>query len=85
MVSIGKIGGRPAAERYYTDSVARGQEDYYSGEGEAEGQWTGAGARQLGLAGGVDADDFSSLLGGTAPSGDRLRREPDARSVIGSI
>jgi Ti-type conjugative transfer relaxase TraA len=83
MVSIGKVGGRPAAERYYTDTVARGQEDYYSGEGEAEGEWTGTAAQQLGLNGGVDADDFSALLRGTAPSGDRLRREPDARSVIG--
>ena len=83
MVSIGKVGGRPAAERYYTETVARGQEDYYSGEGEAEGEWTGTGAQQLGLNGGVNADDFSSLLRGTGPSGDRLRREPDARSVIG--
>ena len=55
MVSIGKIGGAPNAERYYTDTVARGQEDYYSGQGEAEGEWTGAGATQLGLAGGVEA------------------------------
>lgn len=82
MVSIGKVGGGPGAERYYTDTVARGQEDYYSGQGEAEGEWVGAGTTQLGLNGRVDADDFSSLLRGTGPSGDRLRREPDARSVI---
>jgi conjugative relaxase-like TrwC/TraI family protein len=84
MVSIGKLGGGPGAERYYTDSVARGQEDYYSGEGEAEGEWTGTGAQQLGLTGAVDEDDFSALLRGTAPqAGTRLRNEPNARSVIG--
>jgi conjugative relaxase-like TrwC/TraI family protein len=84
VVSIGKLGGGPGAERYYTDTVARGQEDYYSGEGEAEGEWYGAGAQQLGLAGGVDADDFSTLLRGTAPrAGTRLRNDPTARSVIG--
>ncbi|MDQ3741597.1 MAG: relaxase domain-containing protein [Actinomycetota bacterium] len=64
MVSIGKLGGGPEAERYYTDSVARGQEDYYSGEGEADGEWTGAAAQQLGLTGTVDEDDFSLLLRG---------------------
>jgi Ti-type conjugative transfer relaxase TraA len=84
VVSIGKLGGGPGAERYYTDTVARGQEDYYSGDGEAEGEWYGTAARQLGLAGGVDADDFSSLLRGAAPrTGTRLRNEPTARSVIG--
>ena len=84
MVSIGKLGGGPGAERYYTDSVARGQEDYYSGEGEADGEWVGTGAQQLGLIGVVDEDDFSALLRGTAPrSGTRLRNEPNARSVIG--
>jgi conjugative relaxase-like TrwC/TraI family protein len=84
VVSIGKLGGGPGAERYYTDAVARGQEDYYSGDGEAEGEWFGAGAQQLGLAGAVDEDDFSALLRGTSPrSGTRLRSEPTARSVIG--
>ena len=83
MVSIGKLGGGPGVERYYTDAVARGQEDYYSGEGEADGEWLGTGAGQAGLSGTVDPDDFSALLRGTAPSGTRLRKEPDARSVIG--
>ncbi len=83
VISIGKLGGGPGAERYYTDAVARDQEDYYSGEGEADGEWLGTGAGHAGLTGIVDADDFSNLLRGTAPSGTRLRREPDARSVIG--
>ena len=39
MLSIGKLGA--GQERYYLDKVAEGAEDYYSGEGEAEGQWLG--------------------------------------------
>ena len=35
MLSIGKLG--IGQERYYLDKVAEGAEDYYSGEGEAEG------------------------------------------------
>jgi hypothetical protein len=33
---------RAGQERYYLDKVAEGAEDYYSGEGEAEGYWLGA-------------------------------------------
>ncbi|HWT95374.1 MAG TPA: MobF family relaxase [Solirubrobacteraceae bacterium] len=83
MVSIGKILGTPASERYYTHTVADGREDYYAGTGEAPGEWYGAGATQLGLTGTVDAEEFSSLFRGVAPSGERLRQEPDERSVIG--
>jgi Ti-type conjugative transfer relaxase TraA len=83
VVSIGKVGGGPGAERYYTDAVAHGQEDYYAGSGEAPGEWHGNGAALVGLSGRVDSDEFSSLFRGVAPSGQRLRREPDERSVIG--
>jgi hypothetical protein len=38
MLSIGKLGR--GQERYYLDKVAEGAEDYYSGEGEAAGEWT---------------------------------------------
>ena len=65
------------------NSVAAGREDYYAGSGEAPGEWYGTGAGQLGLAGAVDHDEFSSLFRGVAPSGERLRQEPDERSVIG--
>ena len=37
MLSIGRLG--KGQERYYLDKVAEGAEDYYSGKGEAEGQW----------------------------------------------
>ncbi|HWT94839.1 MAG TPA: MobF family relaxase [Solirubrobacteraceae bacterium] len=83
MVSIGKIDGSPASERYYTHTVANGREDYYAGSGEAPGEWYGTGADQLGLTSTIDAEEFSLLFRGVAPSGERLRQEPDARSVIG--
>src|SRR3954451_15328267 len=47
MLTIGKLGS--GQERYYLDKVAEGAEDYYSGEGEAEGQWLGDAARDPGL------------------------------------
>ena len=49
MLSIGKLGA--GQERYYLDKVAEGAEDYYSGEGEAEGHWLGDAAEDLGLVG----------------------------------
>ena len=49
MLSIGKLGN--GQERYYLDKVAEGAEDYYSGEGEAAGQWLGDAAAELGLDG----------------------------------
>ncbi len=39
MLSIGKLGR--GQERYYLDKVAEGTEDYYSGKGEAPGEWIG--------------------------------------------
>ena len=46
MLSIGKLG--IGQEMYYLEKVAEGAEDYYSGEGEVAGQWTGDAARELG-------------------------------------
>jgi len=65
VLTIGKIGGADADGRtvgYYTASVARGRDDYYTGKGEAAGQWFGAGAGALGLVGEVDADDFRQVV-----------------------
>lgn len=47
MLTIGKLG--IGQESYYLDKVAEGAEDYYSGEGEAEGRWVGDVAEELGL------------------------------------
>jgi hypothetical protein len=57
MISIGKMGG--GQERYYLEKVAEGAEDYYSGEGEAEGYWLGDAAHDLGLQGKVEPDQLT--------------------------
>ena len=66
MLSIGKLG--IGQERYYLDKVAEGAEDYYSGEGEAEGQWLGDAAKDLGLDGAVEADQLTAMLTGRNPA-----------------
>lgn len=66
MLSIGKLGR--GQERYYLDKVAAGAEDYYSGEGEAEGYWLGEGAEILGLDGKVEPDQLGALLAGKNPA-----------------
>jgi conjugative relaxase-like TrwC/TraI family protein len=66
MVSIGKLGA--GQERYYLDKVAEGAEDYYSGEGEAEGQWLGDAAEDLGLYGTVEGDHLVAMLTGINPA-----------------
>jgi conjugative relaxase-like TrwC/TraI family protein len=66
MLSIGKMGA--GQEGYYLDKVAKGAEDYYSGEGEAEGYWLGDAADDLGLQGKVDPDQLVAMLTGTNPA-----------------
>jgi len=65
VLSIGKLGH--GQENYYLATVAKGIEDYYTGSGEAPGEWTGAGAARLGLAGAVADDDLRQVLGGVDP------------------
>ncbi|MCU1677338.1 MAG: putative ATP-dependent exoDNAse [Frankiales bacterium] len=67
MLSIGKVGGGEGDPGYYIESVAKGHEDYYTGRGEAQGIWAGKGARDRGLIGPVDEDDFIATL--TPPPG----------------
>ncbi len=62
MLSIGKIGGGQGDPGYYIDTVAKGQEDYYTGHGEAEGEWLGSGAQQQSLAGTVEEHEFLGAL-----------------------
>lgn len=66
MLSIGKLGA--GQERYYLDQVAEGAEDYYSGKKEAEGQWLGDAAAQLGLHGEVDGEQLVAMLTGRNPA-----------------
>jgi len=66
VLSIGKVGGGQGDPRYYIDNVAAGKDDYYTGHGEAQGQWAGHGAEGRGLTGGVEDEQFLNLL--TQPS-----------------
>lgn len=71
MLTIGKLG--IGQENYYLDKVAEGAEDYYSGEGEAEGRWMGDAAEELGLEGEVGPDHLKAMLTGRNPvDGDPL-------------
>jgi conjugative relaxase-like TrwC/TraI family protein len=71
MLSIGKMGA--GQEGYYLGRVAEGAEDYYSGEGEAQGQWMGDAAEDLGVSGVVEPDQLVAMLTGRNPaSGDPL-------------
>jgi conjugative relaxase-like TrwC/TraI family protein len=66
MLSIGKLG--TGQESYYLEKVAEGAEDYYSGEGEAEGYWLGEAARDLGLEGKVEGEQLTAMLTGRNPA-----------------
>lgn len=65
MLSIGKLGA--GQEGYYTAKVAEGAEDYYSGRGEAEGQWVGSAAAEFALYGQVEPDQLTAMLTGRNP------------------
>jgi conjugative relaxase-like TrwC/TraI family protein len=65
MLSIGKLGA--GQEGYYTAKVAEGAEDYYSGRGEAEGQWLGSAAAEFALNGQVEPDQLTAMLTGRNP------------------
>jgi conjugative relaxase-like TrwC/TraI family protein len=79
MLSIGKLV--VGQQRYYEQQVAEGRDDYYSSRGEAPGEWTGAGARALGLEGRVSAEQFNALIAGSDPRDPsaRLRDGPDPK------
>src|SRR5271165_6276085 len=71
LLAIGKIA--LGQHRYYERQVAGGGDDYYSGRGEAPGEWAGAGAEALGLRGHVSAEQFGALIAGLDP------RDPSVR------
>ena len=84
MLSIGRLSGKTRTGRYYVDRVAKGQEDYYVGAGEADGEWVGLGAGLIGLNGKVDGDDLRTLLDGRAPRSEtKLRNAPGPDAVTG--
>jgi conjugative relaxase-like TrwC/TraI family protein len=71
VLSVGKLV--LGQQRYYEQQVANGADDYYTGRGEAAGEWTGAGASELGLTGRVGADQFTALLEGSDPRAPEVR------------
>ena len=62
VLSIAKL--RVGQEAYHLSGVANSLDEYYTGRGEAEGRWLGAGAERLGLDGTVAADDLRAVLPG---------------------
>jgi hypothetical protein len=77
MLSLAKIAAGPRAARYYTEQVAQGIDDYYSGEGEEPGRWIGSGIALAGLRGVVDDERFAQLSAGG------LRKPPGEGGVAG--
>jgi conjugative relaxase-like TrwC/TraI family protein len=80
VLSIGKMVA--GSEDYYLNTVASGREEYYTGAGEAPGQWLGSGTGELDLSGEVAPDHLRSVLAGFAPGGRSLtagRVRPDGR------
>lgn len=58
---------RVGAESYYLAEIASGLDEYYTGAGEAPGEWTGTASPLLGLEGQVAGDDLRAVLAGLAP------------------
>ena len=57
------------------------QENYYSEEeSQQNSQWYGQGAEKLGLRGHVKSSDFSGLLHGELPNGEKFRKRPPTHS-----
>jgi conjugative relaxase-like TrwC/TraI family protein len=77
MLSIGKIA--LGQHRYYEQQVAQGQDDYYTGRGEAPGEWVGAVAQAIGLQGRVGAGQFGALIAGNQPHDPAARLRSSAR------
>lgn len=77
VLSIAKL--RVGQEAYHLSGVASTLDEYYTGRGEAEGAWLGAGAERLGLDGKVAADDLRAVLAGMAPGSGGLT--PDGSAV----
>ncbi len=87
MLSIGKLGASNGQLDYYERQVAEGIEDYYSGKGEAPGEWIGRGGAAIGLASGerVTADDFAWLMRGIHPKDLSVLRRILTNSKVAAI
>jgi len=84
MLSVWKLAAGNKPERYYLEQVAHGREDYYAGQGEAPGQWTGSASAALGVDGQVDDEGLTRLLQARNPGdGGQLRRPVSDGAVAG--
>jgi conjugative relaxase-like TrwC/TraI family protein len=69
---------------YYVRDLVPGRAEGSGVAGESPGVWTGQGAGVLGLRGTVGADEFTEVLAGRDPMGDRpLRTSRGQRAVSG--
>ena len=59
--------------------MVQGCDDYYSGRGEAPGEWVGTGTDALGLSGRVSAQQFTALLAGYDPCDPAVRLRSNER------
>ena len=83
MLNIGLLA--PGAGEYYIGEVASSAEDYYTGRGESAGRWVGSLAKEIGLKGEVDPDDFRAVLAGRHPhTNEQLvqRKRPGTPDVL---
>jgi hypothetical protein len=78
MLSIGKIA--LGQHRYYEQQVAGGEDDYYSGRGEAPGEWIGSGTEALALSGRVSPEQFAAVIAGSDPRGPSVRLRSSERA-----
>jgi conjugative relaxase-like TrwC/TraI family protein len=84
MVGITKIQRGNAG--YWINAVAEGAEDYYTKPGEAPGEWIGELAKDLGLEGRIDRDEYAAALAGQHPeTGEELVRRPKPRSFTDAV
>src|ERR1700730_3703466 len=84
MLVLGKIA--PGQHRYYEQEVARGADDYYSGRGEAPGEWVGSGSDALGLSGRASLQQFSGLIAGLDPRDTSTRlRSSDRDPTVAAL
>src|SRR3954463_7372759 len=65
VMSIGRVSAGNGYE-YLTRSVRNDAHDYYVGDGEAPGRWTGGGLLRLGLGGQVEESEMALLFGAAA-------------------
>jgi conjugative relaxase-like TrwC/TraI family protein len=87
VLTIGKLGASRKQLEYYEQQVAAGIEDYYSGRGEAPGEWRGSGIDALGLArvGHVERGAFMALMHGRHPGDGTVLRWMGKCSTVAAL